>query len=284
MKNTYKYVALDLDSTLLTSKKTISPYTLRQLDAVKDKTHIILCSSRSAHSTKYISEALNLNEPIISFNGAITLDSERKIIDFYCLDMACVRFIMDLCSSYCLELMLYTKDSLVITEETKLNKRWLTDILPLYQYDIGTRELFQYFRDKSKIEYRNTCLYTDIDIIKMVILPTNTNFNHAIDFCEKNSSDLSINYNITPRYIEITPREVDKSIALRKLLDDSQDTLEDVLAIGDNMNDENIIKYSGLGVAMGNSIQLVKNAANIITDSNDNDGVGKILNRFFRGE
>ena len=56
--------------------------------------------------------------------------------------------------------------------------------------------------------------------------------------------------------------------------------INDVIAIGDGINDISMIKFAGLGIAMENAIDEVKNAASYVTDSNKNDGVAKAIKKF----
>lgn len=280
----FRYIALDLDSTLLTSDKTINRYTIKQINKIKEKVHIVLCSSRSAYSTKYIAEALGLIEPVISFNGAVTMDQNRKVIERNRLNRNCIQCIMDFSMEYGLELMIYTEHGLVVKDESSLNKRWLSDILPLYKEKIGSLELYKEFQEKFVIEFKNTTdieIFRNIPIVKLVILPTNALFTKVLEYVKCNGMSLGIHCNITPRYIEITSNQADKSVALEKLLLEKNNSLKDVLAIGDNMNDISIIKRSGYGVAMENSIQDLKDIADEITDTNDNNGVGKILKKIY---
>lgn len=280
----FKYIALDLDSTLLTSNKIISRHTIEQINKIKEEVHIVLCSSRSAYSTKYIAEALGLVEPVISFNGAVTMDQNRNVIERNRLNRNCIQRIMDLSMEYGLELMIYTEHSLVVEKESSLNKRWLSDILPLYKEKIGSLELYKEFQEKSFVEFKKTTdieIFRNIPVVKLVVLPTNILFTKAIEYVECNRMSLGIHCNITPRYIEITSNQADKSVALEKLLLEKNSSLKDVLAIGDNMNDISIIKRSGCGVAMENSIQALKDIADEITDTNDNNGVGKILKKIY---
>ena len=59
---------------------------------------------------------------------------------------------------------------------------------------------------------------------------------------------------------------------------------EEIIAIGDGENDIDMIKFAGCGIAMGNASIEVKKVAKLVTDTNDNDGVGKILNEIFKGD
>lgn len=55
---------------------------------------------------------------------------------------------------------------------------------------------------------------------------------------------------------------------------------EKIIAIGDSENDLSMIEFAGMGIAMGNAIDIVKNKADFITDTNDNNGVAKAINKF----
>ena len=52
------------------------------------------------------------------------------------------------------------------------------------------------------------------------------------------------------------------------------------MCIGDSENDLSMINYAGIGVAMGNGLDMVKEAADFVTDTNDNSGVAKAINHF----
>ncbi|MEI0738592.1 HAD hydrolase family protein [Paenibacillus sp. JTLBN-2024] len=56
---------------------------------------------------------------------------------------------------------------------------------------------------------------------------------------------------------------------------------QQVIAVGDNFNDMDMLEYAGLGVAMGNAPESVKNAADEVTLSNDDDGVAKVIEKYF---
>ncbi|HJE18263.1 MAG TPA: HAD hydrolase family protein, partial [Enterococcus casseliflavus] len=55
---------------------------------------------------------------------------------------------------------------------------------------------------------------------------------------------------------------------------------EEVMAIGDNENDLTMVEYAGIGVAMANATENVKNAADVLTASNEEDGVAEVINKY----
>ena len=83
-------------------------------------------------------------------------------------------------------------------------------------------------------------------------------------------------------FLEIVPKGVDKALSIDRLLDLIDIPTEQCIACGDGFNDISMIKYAGLGVAMSNAKQPVKEAADYITLSNDQDGIAHLLKKIVR--
>ena len=81
-------------------------------------------------------------------------------------------------------------------------------------------------------------------------------------------------------YTEISLKDVDKWNALKYVADKLGVQDDEIIAIGDNMNDKMMIENAGLGVAMGQSTPLVRDIANFVTDDNNNDGVARALEKY----
>ena len=86
-------------------------------------------------------------------------------------------------------------------------------------------------------------------------------------------------YRSAPFFIEVMAQNIDKAASLEKLCEYLGMTSEDMIAFGDGFNDISMIKFAGLGVAMGNAQDVVKEAANEITLSNDEEGIYETLKR-----
>lgn len=83
-----------------------------------------------------------------------------------------------------------------------------------------------------------------------------------------------------PYYVELLPKFVDKGVAVEKLIKHLDIKKEKVICVGDSYNDLPMLRRAGLGVAMGNAQKEVKEAADFITDSNDEDGIVKVIHKF----
>ena len=84
-----------------------------------------------------------------------------------------------------------------------------------------------------------------------------------------------------PFFLELVPNGIDKARSLSVLLDKLGMTREEMVAVGDGFNDLSMIQFAGLGVAMANAQEVVKQHADYITLSNEEDGVAAVVERFF---
>ena len=87
-------------------------------------------------------------------------------------------------------------------------------------------------------------------------------------------------YRSEPFFIEVMPKNVDKATSLDRMLETVGLTREDAICCGDGFNDISMIKYAGVGVAMANAQEEVKKSADFITDSNDEEGIVKVIDTF----
>ena len=83
-----------------------------------------------------------------------------------------------------------------------------------------------------------------------------------------------------PFFLELLPKHVDKAASLGKLCEALGQTKEDLIACGDGFNDRSMIAFAGIGVAMANAQDVVKEVADYVTLSNDEDGVAHVIEKF----
>ncbi|MEE1145901.1 MAG: HAD-IIB family hydrolase, partial [Bacteroidaceae bacterium] len=82
-------------------------------------------------------------------------------------------------------------------------------------------------------------------------------------------------------FLELLPLGIDKAKSLAVLLERIGLTREEMMACGDGFNDLSMIQFAGMGVAMANAQDVVKEAADHITASNEECGVAKVVEEFF---
>ncbi|MBM7643309.1 Cof subfamily protein (haloacid dehalogenase superfamily) [Streptococcus loxodontisalivarius] len=105
-----------------------------------------------------------------------------------------------------------------------------------------------------------------------------------IKFCLEELDNLPLEdvsfYLSKDNYLEMTSKSVSKENALLEITKHYQLDLTETMAIGDNFNDIPMLEKAGIGVAMGNAPQEVKEAADYVTDDNDNHGISKALDDY----
>ena len=83
-----------------------------------------------------------------------------------------------------------------------------------------------------------------------------------------------------PFYLEFLGKTTNKGTALKTLCMNLNIPIENAIAVGDEENDQHMIKYAGLGVAMGNARNSIKEIADYVTDTNNENGVAKVINKY----
>ncbi len=121
-------------------------------------------------------------------------------------------------------------------------------------------------RDITKILW-----YDEVETVKKFMDILSREQFESVSWCTSN-----------PAFLELINSRVSKARAMEKIGELYDIKPEEMIAIGDGENDLSMIEYAGLGVAMGNASDYVKDRASYITDTNDENGVAKVLRKFCR--
>lgn len=261
----YKIIALDLDGTLKNSQKQITKKTKDKLiELAKQGIKIVLASGRPTAGIFHEAKELELDKYggyILSFNGA-------RIINYKTGDV--------------IYNDTYGKD--LITSIYNQSKKYNLAILTYNGQDILTEdENDKYIIEESSINLMNTkhvesFLETvDFDVNKLLLTGEPDYLASIIDEFKAPYGDKLSIYRSAPFFIEVMGPGIDKAKSLSKLLEQLNLKREEMIAFGDGYNDLSMIEYAGFGVAMGNAVDEVKQCANYVTLSNDEDGIYDIL-------
>lgn len=284
----YKLVAIDIDGTLLNSNNVVSERTRRAIkSAINKGVKIVLTSGRMSNAVSAFSKEIGANEFLIAENGASIIDLEEdKIIFSNYLDKNNVIEILDICLENDIYYMIYTTNELIVKDIKHMALFFYTNN---YNYNpeekmdmhLAGKEYVSSINDKfTKIIIcdQDRVIYNSIvnrlkkiSNIEVTVIPHIS--NKTIKF-GSNNTELSYSY------AEIAAVNTDKWNAIEYLMKKLGIKKEEVIAIGDNINDLKMINSAGLGVAMANGSPVAKEAARVITDSNDEDGVAKILEKY----
>ena len=266
-----KVLVLDIDGTLTNSQKEISPGTKEGLIGVMERGHkVILASGRPTPGMRRYEEELELEKYggyLISFNGARIVECRTgEIVYQRTLPLALLPGFYGFAKRNGCGLVTYLGEEVIsafapdkyIELEARINAmpiRQVRNFLDFVDFDI------------------NKCLMT-AEPERAAVLEK--------ELQEKYGSVASV-YRSEPFFIEIMPKNVDKASSLDKMLETVGMTRENAICCGDGFNDVSMIKYAGNGVAMGNAQPVVKEAADYITATNDEDGLVQVIDRFILG-
>lgn len=268
MKMDKKIIFLDLDGTLTNDEKKITPKTKEALLDIQKRGHIVaLASGRPTPGMGFIAKELELEKYggyVMSFNGGKIINWKTKETVFEnTLDRKYLPDLIRYARQNNLGLITYDNkqglvatrvDSYVMLETVKINRipAFLTDVVKYVDYN------------------PNKCLYTvDPEISEY----------HEKRLAEKFGDVLSV-YRSTDYFIEIVPKGIDKAASIKVLIDKLNIPHENTIACGDGFNDLSMIKYAAVGVAMENAVDAVKESADYITASNNDDGIAEVVEKF----
>ncbi|MBU3092053.1 Cof-type HAD-IIB family hydrolase [Clostridium sp. CF011] len=261
----YKLVAVDMDGTLLTPQLEISKKTVETINRVIEKGVVFtLSTGRMYLAAMPFANMLNLDVPIITCNGALIKCSKTgKVYDAKIIDKEYSSKIISYCEEAGLSVSIYREDDIYVKKNSE-------------NLDIHIQ-----------LDHAKPQIVNDFDsllegsIIKIMFNSSNK-YNleqHTRKLFELYKEKLNFYFSL-PHFVEIVNKEANKSNALQNLALKFNIKREETIAIGDNFNDMDMIEYAGLGVAMGNAPDYLKDAADFVTHSNDEDGVRHVLENF----
>ncbi|PRX28621.1 hypothetical protein BX659_11248 [Orenia metallireducens] len=266
----YKLIAIDMDDTLLPSGLSISARTKEAIKAAEDKgVKVLIATGRMFSSALPHLKEMGLHGEVITYNGALVkeIDSANTILHKP-VDLVSAHKIIDIVKKEDLHLNIYLDDILYVNK--------LGAEADYYEQISGIKPVLIKDDLNDFLESPST---------KLLIVEEDIEKADAIEeSLEKEFGDI---LNITrskPKFIEIINKEVSKGNTLAQIVEDLGLSSEEVIAVGDSFNDLEMIEYAGLGVAVANAREKIKERADYITKSNDEDGVAELIEKFILAE
>ncbi|WP_418223273.1 Cof-type HAD-IIB family hydrolase [Clostridium isatidis] len=277
MESKIKLICIDMDGTLLNSKHEVSDENKKAIKKAHDRgVNIALCTGRMFLSAKYYADLIGINTPIIASNGAFIKNGYNdKAIYENPLPKDIAIEIYKIAKKYRLTIQFNSWN--VLFMETPASEE--------HAYVVMNRDLPEEKRVKFIINEKldEAIQNYEGNILKAGVIEKAANKDKLWTAKEEIKDIFRDKLHVVSsgdNNFEITVGSVSKGNAaayLAKLLNIPQ---EEVMCIGDSENDLSMIKYAGIGVAMGNGLDIVKEAADYVTDTNDNIGVAKAIEHF----
>lgn len=287
----YKLVAIDLDGTLLNSYGEVSESTKDEIKkAIKNGVEVVLASGRPISSVEDLAEELQANHYLISGNGAIVFDIYKKEIVYdRFLSKEQVLNIVKICEENSIYYNIYTENEVLTKslnyntlfyhsenmhkqEEKRTNINILTDVYDYILKSDNQKYLKVTVCDQSQIVFSSIIkklrTLNDIDVLEVSHM--------SKKIIKSGTEEVLVEY----CYTEITNKNVNKWTALKYIMNEMKIDRSEVVAIGDNINDKEMIEEAGLGVAMGNSTPAIKEIANVEVATNNEEGVRETFQKY----
>jgi Cof subfamily protein (haloacid dehalogenase superfamily) len=264
----YKMIAIDVDDTLINDQLLVSEPTKAALAKAADAGVIItLATGRMYASAKQIARQVKLNVPLITYQGSLVKNLlDETILYERSVPKEMAQFLYDYSEKHGLHLQAYYNDELYVKEEN------------------------QKVIDYSKLS--NIPYVVESDLHKLIQKPmTKMLFIDEPEYLDTIAADLHQHIGgqvhmtkSKPHFLEILHKEGTKGHAVQFLANHFGLDCSQVIAIGDSWNDREMLEVAGLGVAMENAVESLKEIADYITLSNNEEGVKHVIEKFIFNE
>ncbi|XID93108.1 Cof-type HAD-IIB family hydrolase [Paenibacillaceae bacterium WGS1546] len=261
----YRLIAADLDDTLLTDELTVTEATRKALkDAIARGVHFTIATGRMYDSARQVARQVGLNVPIITYQGSLIknlLDEEVLYERSIPVDVA--REVYEICLEKGLHLQSYIDDKLYVAEEND-----------------KIRGYIQLSKTPYTVEPDFARIVAHPKQTKLLIIDEPAKLDAMMPGLKARFGDQVHLTKSKPNYLEFLHPEGTKGHALRFLAAHYGIPIEETIALGDAMNDHEMIAAAGLGVAMANAVPALKEIADYVTLSNNEEGVKHVIEKF----
>lgn len=286
----YKFIAIDIDGTLLNSAGEI---TMRTVDTIKKATEkgvkVVLTSGRVNQSVRGIAKKINADKHIICDNGATikNLQTDETIYAKY-LDKDIVLKLVELCIENNIYYMVFTNKEIIVKDLQHMALAFYKQRHNLKDEASGMAEItfagLEYIKEVEDPFTRIVICDQDRAIFNAIIQKLSgyeeLSLLVAPHISTKKIEDEGKEIILRYSYAEILAKNTNKWTAIEELIKIMNIKKSEVIAIGDNFNDIEMIKNAGLGVAMNNGSPVAKEVAQVIAPSNNEDGVASVLEKY----
>lgn len=282
-----KLVACDLDGTLFNSDMIVSEENAKAIhEAQANGIEFLVATGRAPQESRSLLQDADVKSGFINLNGALVFDQAGKLRVKHTISSDKAQKICQLLHQYGFYFEIVTADN---NYTENLNARisnvahLMVDLNPGMNFKLavaisaGSESIMNMTQvDSFKELFKNP----KIEVMKIIVFDHRGHeaFDDVIPAIEQ-LGDLVVTSSSSSN-IEINSVKAQKGLALLDYAKSKNIKREEIAAIGDNLNDESMIREAGIGVAMGNAVPAIKKLAQVVTKTNNEDGVAFILRKF----
>ncbi|MCO7027172.1 Cof-type HAD-IIB family hydrolase [Tetragenococcus halophilus] len=258
----------DIDGTVLNDQHLVDENLSENIQRLKAKEiPFVLASARSPLGMFPLTEELDIGKnPIVCYNGALILEGTKnsyRTINEHLVEQEEAKLVLKGIKKYFpqVSINLYS------------GKQWLTD-----KWDKWVDIEASITNETPKEHNLQTLLLEEnVSIHKLLLVEEAEVIQALYEFLQSLKLKHSSFYLSKDNYLELTSKEVSKERALNEIVKHYGISLTNTMAIGDNFNDIPMLALAGIGVAMGNAPQKVKESADVITCNNNEHGASQAI-------
>jgi hydroxymethylpyrimidine pyrophosphatase-like HAD family hydrolase len=275
-----RLIALDLDGTLLDSRKQISPRTREALNAARERGVVtVVATGRTPHAARHFSEQIG-GGPVICCNGASVLDGDGAALWEKGVARPHLERLLAICEAHRLLVECYTPKGLMLDRPLALARvcwGWATPDRSVWG---ATRFLWRFWRlNRVHPVWGLSRWARRADrppVLKCMIMGSPTVLGAAAEQIHREMPGMEVSTS-GPDNLEVTAPGVTKGSGLELLCARLKIPREATMAFGDSANDLAMLRFAGTGVAMGNAPDAIKAAAVKVTETCDEEGVAHMI-------
>lgn len=274
-----KVIIMDVDGTLTNSQKVVTPKTKEVLlKAEKAGAILVLASGRPTSGLVDLAKELEMDKHhglLVSYNGSKVIDCETNEVLFnQALSVEEGKAVLEHMKKFDKVRPMIDKDDYMYVNNVYDN---------YIQFNGAPFDVIQYESRGGKFklcEKEDLVEFVDFELNK-ILTTSDPEYlqEHYKEMMEPFDGKLSCMFT-GPFYFEFTAQGIDKAKALDTVLIPRGYKIEDMIAFGDGHNDASMVKYAGTGVVMANAVQDLKDIADDVTLSNDEDGIAVSLYKY----
>ena len=271
--NKIRLIACDMDGTLLNDRKEISQENIDAVAELKSRgIYFVIATGRHDSMIKGYMDTLGIEMPVISCNGAMVRDPfSNHLYSSIPLLTDQVFDIIEICKSFNADYHIYGRD--VIFGEALTNKMYYYDKRNLI---LPERDQIQLFVSK---DYKPYIEEHTGELFKILIIPPDP---EDFDEIKKEIFESTgiLPFQSDAALLDVMQKGITKAHALENLSRELKIDRNEIAAMGDYLNDLDMIKYAGTGIAMNNAVPEIKDAAQFVTErTNDQSAVAEAIKR-----
>ena len=264
----YKLIISDIDGTIKCSGQGVSPYTRKIIDKIRERgLFFTLASGRSLPGAMEIAEELKIDIPLVLSNGCILQKITGEILHRALMPLAITKKIFEITDQKNYDLVLFVDDQLYF-------KKMTGNIEPVFgRIPEACHQVGDWKNLPIKLETINKCMVLERSSPEKLV---------ALEKVFEDEFSGRADYYRTGIYhLEVMPLGTSKAVGLQKLVDLLGIQMEQVIAFGDYDNDAALLAAAGLGIAVANATENVKNNADLVIGPSSDDAPAKLLSELF---